>query len=198
MPTLTHPHAVLPSDTTIPGLTRRRIWKAPELQSHSLLVMTLPRLYLTPYTGEPKPELLAAVENVPLVDTILGPLATVIDLQAIRRVRLDLLTNTVTIDHQTANSKLVQVLITFTTSELADAVFTKLWRRLGTRFEMKTDTTDSWDTLADLAPQPNSLTNVLPSWRIVCGIGGGLVAAGQVWLYRRLTRPPERLELRMV
>jgi hypothetical protein len=32
-------------------------------------------------------------------------------------------------------------------------------------------------------------------WRVVCGIGGAALAVVQVWLYRRLTRPPSRLVL---
>lgn len=32
-------------------------------------------------------------------------------------------------------------------------------------------------------------------WRAVCALGGAAMAAAQVWLYRRLTRPPAALEL---
>jgi hypothetical protein len=32
-------------------------------------------------------------------------------------------------------------------------------------------------------------------WRAVCALGGAVIAAAQVWLYRRLTRPPAALEL---
>jgi hypothetical protein len=33
------------------------------------------------------------------------------------------------------------------------------------------------------------------SWKVVCGMGGVAAACSQVWLYRRLTAPPESLEL---
>jgi hypothetical protein len=33
------------------------------------------------------------------------------------------------------------------------------------------------------------------NWRAVCAVGGAVVAVAQVWLYRRLTRPPVSLEL---
>jgi hypothetical protein len=33
-------------------------------------------------------------------------------------------------------------------------------------------------------------------WRWVCGFGGVVAAVAQVWLYRRLTRPPVALELK--
>jgi hypothetical protein len=216
-------HMVSPSDTTIPGLTRRRIWTAPEVTSHSVLVLTLPRIYLAPDAGgPPRPDFVKALETAPRIETTLGPLATVIDMTAIRRVRLDLPTNTLTIEHQSAYSKRAETSITFATSELADAVFTKLWRRLGLQFELHTNTSDTWvmarvplvfmasvfvftglfaitlNALMDITPGQSAITRVLPNWQLVCGVGGALVAAGQVWLYRRVTRPPERLELRML
>lgn len=33
------------------------------------------------------------------------------------------------------------------------------------------------------------------NWKVVCGIGGVAAACSQVWLYRRLTTPPESLDL---
>ena len=33
------------------------------------------------------------------------------------------------------------------------------------------------------------------NWRVVCAVGGAVAAVAQVWLYRRLTRPPVSLEL---
>jgi hypothetical protein len=38
-------------------------------------------------------------------------------------------------------------------------------------------------------------TESLIGWRGVCALGGAAAAVAQVWLYRRLTHPPERLEL---
>jgi hypothetical protein len=45
---------------------------------------------------------------------------------------------------------------------------------------------------------PGAAPRALPewfTWRTVCGIGGVAAALSQVWLYRRLTQPPVRLEL---
>ena len=33
------------------------------------------------------------------------------------------------------------------------------------------------------------------NWRVVCAVGGSVAAAAQVWLFRRVTRPPESLVL---
>lgn len=46
---------------------------------------------------------------------------------------------------------------------------------------------------------PKSPLEVLLSWmdwRWVCGFGGVMAAIAQIWLYRRLTRPPVALELK--
>ena len=40
--------------------TRRRVWSHPELQSHSLLVLTDDYLFLAPLTGSPRPDVVAA------------------------------------------------------------------------------------------------------------------------------------------
>src|SRR5437763_1236865 len=50
-----------PLEAAVPGRTRRRAWKHPELRSHSLLVLTLDRMHLAPLAGDPKPETVAAV-----------------------------------------------------------------------------------------------------------------------------------------
>jgi hypothetical protein len=210
----------LPSDTAVPGLTRRRIWAAPEVVSHSLIVLTLPRLYLAPPTGEPKAETLKALERAFDVESLLGPLSTTIDLASIRRVRLDLLKNTVRIDHAAARGGHVRSELVFKNPETADTVFSKLWRRLGSDFLLRPYMPDVGElsrlplavmfglalgTLA-LSFGLNALADVyggsdwqvagwLPGWRAVCCLGGAAVAAAHVWLYRRLSQPPERLEL---
>jgi hypothetical protein len=211
--------ATSPSDTTIPGLAQRRVWKAPEVTSHSLVVMTLPRLYLTPMTGEPKTDVVGQLQTVRRVDAFLGPLATAIDLHAVRRVKLDLATQTVSIDHFTGNDPRARVAIRFATAADADSFFAKLWRRLGEGFQLKTRSPEWWtlarvplvfvaavilftalaamglNALSDWNRPRAGLGRALPDWRTVCIVGGGAVAVAQVWLYRLATRPPERLEL---
>jgi hypothetical protein len=219
MPALTSPPKVLPSTTTEAGLVRRRVWSAPEVQSHSLVVLTLPRLYLAPMTGVPKPETVAAIERGGDMDAILGPLATAVDLFAVRRVRLDLVVNTLYVEYQTGHGKATTA-IRFATSEAADTAFSKLWRRLGDEFKLKPFRADPWviargpvlailtllaatglfalglNALDDTAGARHwALAGRLPGWQLVCAAGGAAAAGVTVWLYRRLTRPPERLDL---
>src|SRR5579883_3013751 len=145
MPALTTPlPAALPSNTTIPGLTRRRVWKAPEVLSHSLVVLTFPRLYLAPMTGEPKPETVAAIENGADVESVLGSLATAIDLIAVERVRHELLTNTLIVEYRAAAAGKTRAVIRFAGAEAADAAFSKLWRRLGDEYRLKPFRPDPW------------------------------------------------------
>ena len=208
-----------PSDTTIPGLSQRRVWKAPDVTSHSLVVLTLPRLYLTPMTGEPKTEVIGQLQTVRMVDAFLGPLATAIDLHAVRRVKFELAAHAVTIDHFTDNDPKARTVIQFATGAAADSFFAKLWRRLGDGYQLKTFAPEWWmiarvplvfiaamilftalaatglNALSDWGADRGGLGRVLPDWRAACILGGGIVAAAQVWLYRLSTQPPERLEL---
>ncbi|QEL14691.1 hypothetical protein [Limnoglobus roseus] len=211
-----------PSDTTIPGLAQRRVWKAPDVTSHSLVVLTLPRLYLTPMTGSPKTEVISQLETVRAVDSFLGPLATAIDLYTVRRVKLDLKDHTVTIDHQMANSPNGRTVIRFADGRVADSFFAKIWRRLGDGYQLKTFAPEWWtlarlpivfiaavivftaitamvlNAISDTGIDQHGIARVLPNWRIVCAVGGGAVAAAQMWLYRMASRPPERLELQQL
>ena len=52
-----------PTDTTLPGETRRRIWAAPEVQSHSLVVLSALGLHLAPSMGVPREETVTALQN---------------------------------------------------------------------------------------------------------------------------------------
>jgi hypothetical protein len=123
MPALNPP----PLEAAVPGPTRRRVWKHPELKSHSQLVLALDRMHLAPLAGGPKPETLAAVEAGADLDELLGPLATVIDLATVNHVRLDLLSNSLVVEYSGRG----RLTVVFTTPEAADVCFTKLWRRLG-------------------------------------------------------------------
>jgi hypothetical protein len=206
----------IPSDTGIPGLSRRRVWTAPEVVSHAVVVLTLPRLYLAPAGGAPaKPDAVAALETARDIELVLGPFATTIDLADVTRVRHELTTNTLKIEYRPRNGGTLRTAVRFATPEAADAVFAKLWRRLGDDFSLTQQQTDTWaavkepalilagvlmstiagavglNALADAGRAPDWL----PGWQAVCGVGGAAAAAVTVWLHRRLTRPPERLEL---
>lgn len=206
-----------PPETTLPGVTRRRVWAHPELCSHSLCVLTFDRLYLAPLAGSPKPETVGAVEAGADLDLLLGPLTTVLDLDAVRQLKLDLLTNTVVIEYAGRGDTTRRVVVTFATPEAADMCFTRLWRRLGMDFTLSPYARDTWSLVRgplllllgillmtalavaaislfeDAGPQPTATTGF--SWKTVCALGGIAAAASQVWLYRRLTTPPVALEL---
>jgi hypothetical protein len=149
-------------------------------------------------------------------DEALGPQATTIDLADVIRVRLDLEANALTIE--SAGDQPVTVV--FATSETGDEVYTRLWKRLGPAVSLRPFRPDVWtaarepvgvmagvllvtavlavcvDAAADLAgPGAWSRLAAVADWRWVSGLGGAVLALAQVWLYRRLTRPPARLEL---
>jgi hypothetical protein len=129
-----------PLEVAVSGHTRRRVWKHPELKSHSLLVLALDRMHLAPLTGDPKPETIAAVEGGADLDDLLGPLATVIDLTTVNHVKLDLLSNSLVVEYAGRG----RLTVVFATPEAADACFTKLWRRLGDRCRLVPYKRDWW------------------------------------------------------
>jgi hypothetical protein len=133
----THELASLPS--------HRRTWVFPELMSHSLLVLTYDQVHLAPQSGEPKAETLAAIEAGASLDDVFGSLAVVINLYKVRRLKLDLLNNSVVLEYLGAGSETSQQRIWFATPVAADACFTKIWRRLGNSFQLSTHTRDSWN-----------------------------------------------------
>jgi hypothetical protein len=219
---------IYPSDTEIPGLVKRRVWSYPELRSHSVMVLTARRLHLAPLAGEPRPEALAAIDKGIDLEKILGPLTTVIDLDGVRRVKLDLLANSLVIEYTAGGHAGVRATVVFKNAEDADACFSKLWRRLGETFTLAPYKRPSWalaraplamlfavlvavgvlvfglnvaEDAATARAAEGAAKTVLDStlgwlnWKLVCGVGGVLAAALQVWLYRRLTQPPVRLEL---
>lgn len=135
----------IPLETTLPGATRRRSWGFPELASHSLLVLTFDRLYLAPLAGEPNPETLAAVESGADLDDLLGPLAVVIDLVAVRRMKLDLLNNSLVLEYAGRGLGTREQRVRFASAEAADACFTKVWRRLGDGYQLQPYQRDTWN-----------------------------------------------------
>lgn len=222
MPTLRIPPA--PVDTVAPGLTRRRVWQAPAVRSHAMVALTLSRLYLAPASFKVSGAIVETILGGADLESVFGPLATVIDLPAVRKVTHDLLTNTLTLDYRPAvasRSSTIptgQVVIQFDTHEAADEVFTKVWRRIADRVKLVQDRRPTWDLIRTplaaiggvlLATILLALCAVMwadsawpasrgfaPDWRWVCGLGGVALAGLQVWLYRRWTTPPSRLELR--
>lgn len=209
-------------DSTAFGLSRRRVWAHPDLTSHSLLVLTFDRLYLAPLAGA-TPETRGAIESVADPDDVLGPLAVVIDLISVRRMKLDLLTNSLVLEYVGGGMGTSRQRVTFATPEAADACFTKVWRRVGDGLRLAPVRPAGW-TLArapllvllgtliatgllvllmsifeDAGPAGraglSSSSERVFDWQVVCGVGGIVAAASQVWLYRRLTTPPAALEL---
>ncbi len=204
MPALVAPS---PLEVAVPARDRRRVWAHPDVVSHSLVVLTYDRLYLTPLAGTPKRATLAAAEGGTDLNLVVGPLATVVDLATVRRVKLDLLANTLVVEHHVTGTECTRLTVTFATTEAADACFTKVWRRLGGGVELVPYRKDTWAAargpLAALFAVL-ALTAVLATltavtgaggWRTVCGVGGAAAGLVQVWLYRRLTRPPVCLEV---
>lgn len=131
------------TEATLPGSNRRRVWAHPDVKSHSVVVLTFERLHLAPLAGPPKPDLLVAAAYDDL-DEVLGPLATVIDLAAVRRVKLHLPTNTLAVEYLKDGVRTSRASVTFASAEVADAVFTKLWRRLGDEFKATNGKRDFW------------------------------------------------------
>jgi hypothetical protein len=131
------------TEITTPGSNRRRVWAHPDVNSHSVVVLTFERLHLAPLAGPPKPDLLVAAAYDDL-DEVLGPLATVIELIAIRRVKLHLPTNTLVVEYMKDGIGTSRASVTFASAEVADAVFTKLWRRLGDGFKATNGKRDFW------------------------------------------------------
>lgn len=183
-------------------------------------------MYLASVSFTATPETAEAILAGANLETVFGPLATVIDLPSVRRVTHDLVTNTLTIDYRptlatrSGTIPTGQVVIQFDTHEAADEVFTKVWRRIADQVKLIQDRRPTWDLIrTPLAAIGGVLfaTIVLalcavvwtdtarpesggfaPDWRWVCGLGGAVLAGLQVWLYRRWTTPPSKLELRPI
>ena len=211
---MTQTHTYPGPDTTLPGLTTRLVWHGPDVRSHALAVLTATRLYVVPADAVIVPGTAAELRAGVDVDATIGRAATVVELGGVRRLTLDLPTDTLRVE--TAGGVTG---VRFGTAEAADAAFTALWRRLGDGFALTPYKLDGWDAarrpLAAMAgvaagtfvfglglyvvndtlgPPPDWLLPVF-NWRLVCGFGGGVLACLQVWLYRRLTSPPDRLDV---
>ncbi len=133
-----------PLEASLHGNARRRVWAFPDAQSHSLVVLTFNALHLAPRAGEPKPGTVAALEGGADLDEILGPLATTVELTAVRRVELDLLTNSLVLQYVGPAWASARLVVRFATHDAADACFTKVWRRLGDAFKLQPYRRDTW------------------------------------------------------
>lgn len=215
-----------PIDQTLPpGFAKRRVWVAPQITSHAAVILTPIRIYLAPGNSPPPADLVAAVTAGSDPAQVFGPLITTINLGAVRTVTHDLLTNTVNIDSDMSGgntgSWTSRASIAFADAEQADALFTKLWRRLGDEFKIRPDHPPLMQmaqlpltvllgiffATAILALATNAAADFganapgwmkalqVTNWRMIAVCGGIAAAIVQVWLYRRLTRPPVRLEL---
>lgn len=208
------------------------MWTHPEVESHSLVLLTFDQLHVVPLADAPDTDVVAAIEAGDDIDVLLGSSTVAIDLIAIRQLKLDLLANAIKIEYVNGGISTSQLTVTFTTPEAADTCFTKIWRRLGDGFQLQPYARDAWSaarspivlligallTTAVLAlvlsvfedmasaraaaqgtrTLPKSTLELLlgwMNWRWVCAVGGIVAAVAQVWLYRRLTRPPVALEL---
>jgi hypothetical protein len=225
MPTLKKPSII---DTSLPGLTRRRIWQMPAVRSHSLITLTLAKLYLAPLADTVKPETVQAIENGADLEATFGPLGTVVDLDKVQRVKLDLIQNTLVLEYArsvpsgsgASGMPLARVVMEFVSAETADEVYSKVWRRLSDQLEQRENKNNGWELarvpvaftagillatlslslVANAVADTQAASGLLKpfasaDWRIVCGIGGVAMAAIQIWLYRRMNRPPTLLEL---
>ena len=217
-PTLTR----RPSDTTLPGQTRRHVWPAPEVTSHALFGMTASKVFLAPGSAPPRPETLAALAAGGDPADHVGPHGAVIELAAVRRATLSLESNTLRIEFARPGRGSGHTAVRFAAAETADTVFAMLLRRLGDGFALAPPRPDPWSimrvpvaVMAGVLAATLTLAMVLcagpdvphpalarlaaapgwADWRTVCGVGGAALAVVQVWLYRRLTRPPSRLVL---
>jgi hypothetical protein len=167
-----------------------------------------------------KAETVAAAENGADVEELFGPLTVVVNLPTVTRAVLDLETNTVQVDFTGGSDRpgMSRVSATFADAETADGVFTKIWRRLGEGWSVRPIRSGNWQGIrlpaavlagivlatagiglvaavaSDGSPHATGLARLF-DWRFVCSFGGVLAAAAQVWLYRRATQPPTRLEL---
>jgi hypothetical protein len=202
------------TETTLPRVSRYRVWSQPELRSHSLAAVSGERLYLAASARQLPlhlPPIAADIE----FERSLGTAVQAIDLNSIQRLTLDLTSNTVEIATRARDDELLQHSVHFTTSESADTFFTRLWQRLGSNVTLVPYSPGTWrlmrlpcmllfgvlfitaiivaawSVLEDLDPQATAWLST--PW--ICAMGGMAAAAVQVWLYRRLTTPPTTLEL---
>lgn len=198
--------ATLAPPTTAPPASdaTRRVWAGPAVASHAALVMTASHLDLIP-TGTARP---------------VGRPA--LDLTAIRLATSHLDANAIAL---AVDGWRAPVVVALADAATADDVFTQLVQRCGAGYTLATDrpsrlvlartplgvmagvaaaagilavTVSGLPDVVVNLPDPPAWLSALArlDWRLVTGTGGVALAVAQVWLYRRLARPPARLTLR--
>jgi hypothetical protein len=215
--------AVVPrvlSRNTLPGETRRQVWSRPEVISHALVLLTANGLHLVSASQSFAPELIKELDGGADPEKRLSGDPLVIPLSSIMAVTLDLPLNALQIDYGPAPTNANSISVGLANAELADLLFEVLWWRLGPTVELQ-PFSEPWQSLVrtPLMVMGVVLTVTLtfalvmnamedgssplrsigaPSWldwRLICGLGGGILALTQIWTYRRITRPTTRLRL---
>jgi hypothetical protein len=119
--------------------TRPRVWAAPLVRSHGLVVLAADRLVLAGPGGPPLPQLRAAAETGADLDGLLGPQDMCVELADVRRASFDLAGNAMTLDCGPS-----RVTVVFADADAADSCFTRLWRLLGKDCSLVPYRRDPW------------------------------------------------------
>ena len=196
--------AVSGPETLSPGSMRRRVGAAPLVRSHPLLVLSYVRLHIDdPTNGVPSADALASIEAGGNLDQFLGPDAIQIDLAGVRRLRLDTRAAALMIEYAvTGGTK--SVMIAFALAADAEALFSKIWRRVGEdEFELRNHKPDKVKIARVPLAVGAGLVTVgcglaasgFVSWFAGLGLAVAGIAAAGAWASALLSNVPVRLEL---
>lgn len=170
-----------------------------------MIVLTFSRLYLgDPNPTPPDPDLVDAIENKGAnIEKSLGSRHVHVDLPFVKRVKLDVPSATITVDYA-ALGMTRTVSCSFSAPEHAEALFGKIWRRVGNEeFSLNQNKPEPWAAIQ--LPFYVGLA-ILLALLVTAGVGGVdwlvalagsllcLTIAGTV-AYARLSGKPTRLEL---
>jgi hypothetical protein len=211
-------------DTTLPGANARRVWSAPDVVSHGMIVITLPRLYLLPKPVEHPDELRQRILAGADLSELL-PEAEAIFLVEIERAILHLEGLRLELHTFTGVRE-----VRFANAETADDLFTKLLHRTRGQFQLTSNLPPltnrlrmplgvlaaillttvimaiTVDAARDLAPPPGDpeqsdwradWLRILSrvDWRNICLIGGIASAWVQWEVHRRWRQLPTIVSL---
>jgi len=121
-------------DTTLPTSNGRRLWHAPALRSHGLLVMTAVRLHLTPSHAELAPTAVRQIEAGAPLEGFMPPATDVVFLPEVVEAKLDLTRLTLRLTTTEREHRL-----DFADAATADDVFAKLLHRTHRTLTLTTD-----------------------------------------------------------
>lgn len=212
------------SQQTLPTFNKHRVWSFPEIQSHAVVVLTASKMYIVPGNAAPPEDKVRQLENGADPVDLFGSFVTIVKLEFVKKVVHELLTNEVQLEMNVSSQSgawISRVDLKFKESDSADAMFTKIWRRLGDQFVVRPDRpttakaiqaplfglgvvlvlTAMFVWMANAAADFGTNVPVLLSpfknidWKVIAIFGGILAALMQVWLYRSWTTPPNKLEL---